>query len=74
MPSSLTPTDGCTFAVSVRTSQDRALLDDSVGFEEAVNVLLGLLFVQHPDEQLPVFWNKEKPQTERKAFVKTDPN
>lgn len=44
-----------TFAVSVGPSKDRALLDDSVGLEEAVHVLLRLLFVQHPHKQLPVF-------------------
>lgn len=49
-----------TFAVSVGPSEDRALLDDSVGLEEAVHVLLGLLFVQHPHEQLPVFWKQKK--------------
>lgn len=46
---------GRTFAVSVWTSEDCALLDDAVGLEEAVDVLLGLLFVQHPDKQLPIF-------------------
>lgn len=44
-----------TFAVSIGPSEDRALLDDSVGLEEAVHVLLCLLFVQHPHKQLPVF-------------------
>lgn len=44
-----------TFAVSIGPSEDRALLDDSVGLEEAVHVFFCLLFVQHPHEQLPVF-------------------
>lgn len=46
-----------TFAVSVWTSEDCALLDDAIGLEEAVDVLLRLLFVQHPHKQLPVFCN-----------------
>lgn len=46
-----------TFAVSVWASEDCALLNDTIGLEEAVDVLLGLLFVQHPNKQLPVFCN-----------------
>lgn len=57
----LNDNDNCgrlrTFAVSVRTSEDCALLDDAVGLEEAVDVLLRLLLVQHPHKQLPVFCN-----------------
>lgn len=59
--SDLNDNDHCgrlrTFAVSVRTSEDCTLLDDAVGLEEAVDVLLRLLLVQHPNKQLPVFCN-----------------
>jgi len=43
-----------TFTVSVLVAQYRALLDGAVRTKQLSDVIFLLLFVQHPDKQLPV--------------------
>ena len=43
-----------TFTVSVLIAQYRAFLDGAVRTKQLPNIIFLLLFVQHPDKQLPV--------------------
>lgn len=47
-----------TFAVSIRASENGALLNAAEGLEQAPHIVLALLFVQHAHKQLSVFWNR----------------
>lgn len=49
-----------TFAGTVRTPQDSALLDMAEGLEQTSDILLTLLLAQHSHKQLPVLWGQSQ--------------
>jgi len=53
-----------TFAVASVVPQHGAFFDRAERLKQQPHVILVLLFVQHPDKQLPIFYNpKHQPHT-----------
>lgn len=63
-----------TFAGPVRSSQDSTLIYAAKGLKQPSDVLIALLFSQHPHKQLPVLWetmdlwHKEKKRIQIQSF------